>query len=64
PNTLLPETDGYFVLDMVGRVRFEPVEAYVRLQNVTNTRAIVSRRPFGARPNAPFSFQVGVQVTF
>ena len=60
----LPKTDGYFVLDIVGRVRFEPVEAYLRLQNITNTRAIVSRRPFGARPNAPFSFQIGVQVTF
>ena len=60
----LPDTDGYFVLDVVGRVRFEPVEAYVRLQNVTNTQAIVARRPFGARPNAPFSFQIGVQVGF
>ncbi len=60
----LPPTDGYFVLDVIGRIRFEPVEAYVRLQNVTNKRAIVSRRPFGARPNAPFSFQIGVQVTF
>lgn len=60
----LPDTDGYFVLDIVGRVRFEPVEAYLRLQNLTNTRAIVSRRPFGARPNAPLSFQVGVQVSF
>ncbi len=60
----LPDTDGYFVLDIVGRVRFEPVEAYVRLQNVTNTQAIVARRPFGARPNAPFSFQIGAQVTF
>jgi Fe(3+) dicitrate transport protein len=60
----LPDTDGYFVLDVVGRVRFEPVEAYLRLQNLTNTRAIVSRRPFGARPNAPLSFQVGVQVAF
>ncbi|MEM8605994.1 MAG: TonB-dependent receptor plug domain-containing protein [Myxococcota bacterium] len=60
----LPETDNYFVLDLVGRVRFDPVEAYLRLQNITNTRAIVSRRPFGARPNAPFSFQIGVQVTF
>lgn len=60
----LPETDGYFVLDLLGRIRFEPVEAFVRLQNVTNTQAIVSRRPFGARPNFPFSFQIGVQVTF
>jgi Fe(3+) dicitrate transport protein len=60
----LPSTDPFFTLDVVGRVRFEPVEAYVRLQNITNTRAIVSRRPFGARPNAPLSFQVGVQVTF
>lgn len=63
-DTPLPDTDGYFVLDLVGRLRFEPVEAYVRLQNVTNTRAIVSRRPFGARPNAPFFFQIGAQVTF
>jgi len=64
PDEPLPNTDGYFVLDLVGRVRFEPVEAYVRLMNVTNTRAIASRRPFGARPNAPFSFQIGVEVTF
>ena len=60
----LPKTDGYFVLDIVGRVRFGQVEAYLRLQNVTNTRAIASRRPYGARPNAPFSFQIGAQVTF
>ena len=60
----LPTTDPYFTLDLVGRVRFDPVEAYVRLLNLTNTRAIVSRRPFGARPTAPLSFQVGVQVTF
>jgi Fe(3+) dicitrate transport protein len=60
----LPDTDGYFVLDVVGRVRFEPVEAYLRLQNITNTQAIVSRRPYGARPNPPFSFQIGVEVTF
>ena len=60
----LPRTDDYFVLDLIGRIRFEPVEAYVRLQNVTNTQAIVSRRPFGARPNPPLSAQGGVQVTF
>ena len=60
----LPDTDGFFTLDFVARMRFEPVEAYVRLQNLTNTRAIVSRRPFGARPNAPLSFQIGAQVTF
>ena len=60
----LPRTDSYFVLDVVGRIRFERVEAYIRLQNVTNTRAIVSRRPFGARPNLPFSAQVGLQVSF
>ena len=63
-TTALPDTDGYFVLDIVGRIRFEPVEAYIRFNNVTNTQAIVSRRPFGARPNPPFSVQVGVQVTF
>ena len=60
----LPDTEAYFVLDVVGRVRFEPVEAYLRLQNITNTRPIVSRRPYGARPNAPLFVQVGVQVTF
>jgi len=60
----LPDTDAYFVMDVVGRVRFDPVEAYIRLQNITNTRAIVARRPFGARPTAPLSVQVGLQVNF
>ncbi len=60
----LPRTDDYFVLDLMGRIRFEPIEAYLRLQNVTNAQAIVARRPFGARPNAPFTAQLGVQVTF
>lgn len=60
----LPDTDGYFVLDVVGRIRFEPVEAYVRLLNLTSTEAIVARRPFGARPNEPLMFQLGVQVSF
>jgi Fe(3+) dicitrate transport protein len=60
----LPRTDDYFVLDLMGRIRFEPIEAYLRLQNITNAQAIVARRPFGARPNAPFTAQIGVQVTF
>jgi Fe(3+) dicitrate transport protein len=60
----LPYTDGYFVLDVVGRLRFEPVEVYLRLLNVTNTEAIVARRPFGARPNMPLMFQLGLQVYF
>jgi Fe(3+) dicitrate transport protein len=35
---------------------------YVNVRNVLDSHYIVSRRPYGARPNAPRWVQVGVKV--
>lgn len=41
----------------------DPVELYLIARNLFDSHDIVSRRPFGARPNAPRMVQVGVKVT-
>lgn len=40
------------------------VSLYVNGRNLTNQRALVSRRPFGARPNAPLTIQSGLKAEF
>ncbi|MFO0676121.1 MAG: TonB-dependent receptor [Polyangiaceae bacterium] len=58
-------TDEMFLLDASTSVRVVgPLSIYANLRNLTDTRAIVSRRPYGARPNAPRWFQVGAKVAF
>ncbi len=48
--------DGYFTFDLSGTWRAtEDLRIQLTLQNVTNEAAIVSHRPFGARPNMPRS---------
>lgn len=58
-------TDAQLVLD--GGASFfltEQVRIYFRADNIFNQRAIASRRPFGARPNKPRSFMLGLKVGF
>jgi Fe(3+) dicitrate transport protein len=58
-------TDRQFVVDFGGKYRpLEFLEAYVSLRNAFDSRALVSRRPFGARPNAPRWLQVGAKASF
>jgi Fe(3+) dicitrate transport protein len=58
-------TDEQFVMDASGSLRvFGPVTVYSNVRNVFDDHAIVSRRPFGARPNAPRWVQVGAKVEF
>jgi Fe(3+) dicitrate transport protein len=38
------------------------LRVYVTAQNILDSAQIVSRRPYGARPNAPRSIQVGVKL--
>ena len=53
-------TDDYLTLDATVYLQFsEQGRIYVRGENLTNTRAVVARRPFGARANRPFTLQVG-----
>lgn len=51
-------TDAYVRLDLSGRYTFwRELTAQLNVDNVTNTRPIVSRRPYGARSIAPLTVQ-------
>ncbi|MGK4003011.1 TonB-dependent receptor [Sorangium sp. So ce1036] len=58
-------TDEQLVFDASGKVRVAgPLVLYVNARNVLGSQYIVSRRPFGARPNAPRWIQVGAKASF
>lgn len=58
-------TDAQTTFDATGYVRIcDDVQLYVNGRNLADARYIVSRRPFGARPNPPRMVQVGLKVTF
>ncbi|MCB9742180.1 MAG: TonB-dependent receptor [Alphaproteobacteria bacterium] len=53
-----------FLLDAAAHVQVNPrVQLYATGSNLTNSTAITSWRPFGARPTAPLQVMVGVKVT-
>jgi Fe(3+) dicitrate transport protein len=57
----IPES---LLLDLAVTVRItRHVAVYSVVSNVTNSRVMVSRRPFGARPGRPFHVVVGVKLT-
>jgi Fe(3+) dicitrate transport protein len=58
-------TDEQLLVDTSGSVRLLPgVSVYANLRNVLGGAFIVSRRPYGARPNAPRWLQVGAKLAF
>ncbi len=58
-------TDGFVTLDASATWRpLRWLSVYANLRNLTDEQAIVSRRPFGARPNAPRWAQLGVKATY
>ena len=60
----LPMTDDYVMVDALASYRlFDPIEVYLRFENILNQRGIVARRPFGARPTRPFQVFVGMRAT-
>ncbi len=42
---------------------FEDLDIYFKIENMFNARAIVSWRPFGARPNKPLTAMLGLRGT-
>lgn len=59
-------TDPTFHLDLAATWEFAYLgpgvtSLYVRADNVTGSRGIASRRPFGARPDKPFSVLAGLR---
>ncbi len=58
-------TDRLVQLDASAYYRLaRGVSLYVNGRNLTNQRALVARRPLGARPNAPLMVQSGVKADF
>lgn len=56
-------TDKQTWLDTGVQVRvWGPLRLYANLRNVLDERALVSRRPFGARPSAPRWLQIGAKL--
>lgn len=55
---------GRVLLDATASVEVGPARFYVTATNLTNQTALVSRRPFGSRPQAPLLFQAGLKYAF
>lgn len=57
-------TDAFFVLDGGLDVQVgSALTAYAALENITDARYIVARRPAGVRPGLPRTLQVGLRLT-
>lgn len=56
-------TDDQFIIDAGAIYQLSSAfKVYLNLRNVLDSRELVSRRPFGARPNAPRWVQLGLKV--
>jgi Fe(3+) dicitrate transport protein len=61
----LDESEDLFVLDYISRYNVSDHGAvYVKVENLLDERAIVSRQPDGARPNKPLTASVGFEWAF
>jgi Fe(3+) dicitrate transport protein len=61
-GTSRPAVPGRVLLDATASYRLGLFQLYAQGTNLTNQRLVVARRPFGARPLAPFALQAGVRV--
>jgi Fe(3+) dicitrate transport protein len=58
-------TDAQVTVDLnLGFKIFDWAQVYLDGRNITDNRALVSRRPFGARPNAPRTLIAGLKLTY
>ena len=58
---MLERTDAYAVLNFSTQYELSPrASLFANLQNVTNNRYIVARRPAGVRPGLPRLFMAGI----
>ncbi|MEM1111021.1 MAG: TonB-dependent receptor [Pseudomonadota bacterium] len=58
-------TEAYTIVDLAARYELnDSLELKFIAQNVADEQVIVSRRPFGARPNLPQQFKFGVSYRF
>ncbi len=60
-----PFTQAQFLVDASAYAKvWKMISLYVSVQNLFDSQYIVSRRPFGARPNAPRWVQVGFKGSY
>ncbi|MDB4972441.1 MAG: outer rane iron(III) dicitrate receptor, partial [Myxococcaceae bacterium] len=58
-------TDKQTIVDIAGQAHiWGPLSLYANIQNLFDSQYIVSRRPFGARPNAPRWTHVGIRAVY
>jgi Fe(3+) dicitrate transport protein len=61
----LDKSEDLFVLDYISHYNVSDNGAvYLKVENLLDERAIVSRQPEGARPNKPRTASVGLEWTF
>jgi Fe(3+) dicitrate transport protein len=54
-----------FTIDLSAHVRLKAwAELYATCSNLLDEQVIISRRPYGARPNPPRMFAVGYKARF
>lgn len=59
------ETDALWVFDFVSHYQInDTAQVYFKMDNLLDTRKIVSRSPAGARPNKPRTAYVGFNLSF
>jgi Fe(3+) dicitrate transport protein len=59
------KTDGSFTVDISGNYQLSnDLKLFARIENLTDEQDIVSRQPYGARPNKTRTFSVGAQYSF
>jgi len=56
-------TDSFLILDLAAHLQLsDALNLYTRVDNLTGEQAIVSRQPYGARPNRDRTLSVGVRI--
>ena len=61
PAPLLERTDAYAVLNLSSEYELsQRASLFANVQNLTNNRYIVARRPAGVRPGLPRLFMAGI----
>ena len=61
----LARTESLFVVDLISRYSLSPATVvFLKMENLLDVEAIVSRVPDGARPNKPRTASLGVEFSF
>ena len=64
-GTKFDRSEDYWVMDYISRYTVnDSAVVFLKVENVFDEEAIVSRQPDGARPNKPRTASVGFEWTF